>query len=354
MPLSPPPPGATLRHLSSSRSRGIRRWITASCVPLVLAATSVEAADYVFRYGHSHSANHPRSESMRYFEKELETRSDERIDVTLFFDGTLGREEDVIQQVQMGIIQGTRSGLFAQANPAYQLFLMPFLFDDTDQVLEVVHSEIGDQLAAGALDNQIYIPATGLAGGMRQLTNNVHPVRSLDDMHGLKIRTPPFPVTIRAFEALGASPQQIPFTETYMALQTGVVDGQENPPSNIYDMRFQEAQDYLTVLNWQINPDPFFISAKWYRQLPEDLQQIVTEVAEETMERSTTAWLAAEQGFLDRLGETMEIDTLSTAERSEFVEAVAPIWQTFVDDGVFTQQQLDTVLALTGKTEIQP
>ena len=99
----------------------------------------------------------------------------------------------------------------------------------------------------GALENGFYIPATGVAGGMRNLTNSVRPIKTVDDIKGLKMRTPPIDVTIRTFKAIGANPQEVPYTETYMALKTGVVDGQENPFSNIVDMKFYEAQKYLSL-----------------------------------------------------------------------------------------------------------
>lgn len=322
---------------------------------LVIALTTIniaQAADFEFRYAHSQSAEHSRSESMRYFEEQLEKRSDGRINVTLHFDGTLGTESELIQQVQMGLLQGHRGGMFAQANPAYQLFIMPFLFDNPEQALAIMNDELGEEIASGARENGIHIPATGIVGGMRLLTNDVRPVERLADMQGLKIRTPPMAASIRGFEAMGASAQQIAYTETYMALQTGVVDGQENPASNIYDMRFHEVQDYLTLLNWQIHPDPFYISSKWYDSLPADLREVVDEVAEETIERSAEIWLSSEAQYLEQLSEVVEVNEIDPEARTEFVSAMLPVWQHFVEKGDFTQSQLDRVLEQAGKAEV--
>lgn len=312
-------------------------------------AISAQAAEFTFKYAHSQTEEAPRSESMRYFEEQLEQRSDGRIDVQLYFNGTLGKEEDVLQQVQMGLLQGYRGGLFAQANPAYLLYTMPFLFNSPEQAIQVMQSQLGEQINAGARENKLYIPVTGMAGGMRQLTNNERAIETVDDLGGLKIRTPPLAPTLKAFEALNASPQQVPYTETYMALRTGVVDGQENPPSNIADMKFYEAQDYLTLLNWQVHPDPFFISAQWYDQLPEDLQSIVTDVAKETMAHSNELWLASEQRYLEQLGQHIQVNEITESARSGFVDAVVPVWEHFIERGDFTHEQLDQALEVIGK-----
>ncbi|MDQ7734102.1 TRAP transporter substrate-binding protein [Halomonas sp. SpR1] len=314
--------------------------------------TTLQAADFTFKYAHSQTDEAPRSESMRYFKEALEERSDGRIAVELYFNGTLGKEEDVLQQVQMGLIQGYRGGLFAQANPAYLIYTMPFLFTTPEQAIEVMEGELGQAINEGARESQLHIPVTGVAGGMRQLTNNVRAVNQVDDLRGLKIRTPPLAPTLRAFEALGASPQQVPYTETYMALRTGVVDGQENPPSNIADMKFHEAQEYMSLLNWQIHPDPFFISAQWYDQLPEELQMIVDDVAQETMTRSNEIWLTSEANYLETLNQQMSINDITDEHRQGFVDAVVPVWEHFVERGDFSQEQLEQVLALTGQEEV--
>ncbi|WP_447553288.1 TRAP transporter substrate-binding protein [Vreelandella sp. EE22] len=331
----------------------MRLYLSALATLALGASFPLLAADYTFKYAHSQTDDAPRSESMRFFKETLEERSDGRIAVELYFNGTLGKEEDVLQQVQMGLIQGYRGGLFAQANPAYLIYAMPFLFETPEEAIEVMQSELGQAIDTEARASQLHIPVTGVAGGMRQLTNNVRAVNEVADLRGMKIRTPPLAPTLRAFETLGASPQQVPYTETYMALRTGVVDGQENPPSNIADMKFYEAQEYLTLLNWQIHPDPFFISAQWYDQLPEDLQTLVDEVARDTMAHSNELWLASEANYLETLGEHMAINELRDEARQGFVDAVMPVWDFFVERGDFSREQLDDVLTQTGHAEEQ-
>ena len=200
------------------------------------------------------------------------------------------------------------------------------------------------------MDNGFYIPATGVAGGMRNVTNSVRPIETVEDIEGLKMRTPPIDVTIRTFEALGANPQQVAYTDTYMALKTGVVDGQENPFSNIVDMKFYEAQEYLSLLNWQVHPDPFYVNPGWYNSLPEDLKEVFDEVAMDTMIYSDEIWLDSEFSFLEELEKHLEVNEISAANREGFVERVQSVWQYYIDEGYFTQDDIDRALAIVNQS----
>lgn len=304
------------------------------------------SADFVFKYANTQTENHPRSKSMVFFKEELEKRSGGKIQVELYFSGTLGKESEVLEMVKMGNLQGCRGGLFERANKKYLMYTLPFMFANADQVVKVMNSDLGAEINKGAMANGFYIPATGVAGGMRQPTNKVRPIKSVADLKGLKLRTPPIDVTIRTFKELGANPQQVPYTETYMALKTGVVDGQENPFSNCVDMKFYEVQKYLSVLNWQVHPDPFYVNPAWYQGLPADLQKVFDEVSVDTMNHSNKIWLASEDGYLETLKDKLEINTLDDAAYQEFVTAVKPVWQYYVDQGDFSWDDIKRAQAI--------
>ncbi|BDQ35020.1 TRAP transporter substrate-binding protein [Pseudodesulfovibrio portus] len=313
--------------------------VFAMAVPAMIGSAS--AADHVFKYANTQSENHPRSKSMVYFKEQLEKRSDGKIKVELYFSGTLGKESEVLEMVKLGNLQGCRGGLFERANKKYLMYTLPFMFANADQVVKVMNSDLGKEINQGAMANGFYVPATGVAGGMRQPTNKVRPITSVADLKGLKLRTPPIDVTIRTFKELGANPQQVPYTETYMALKTGVVDGQENPFSNCVDMKFYEVQKYLSVLNWQVHPDPFYVNPAWYKGLPADLQKVFDEVSVDTMNYSNKIWLASEDGYYETLKGKLEVNVLEEAAYKEFVEAVKPVWQYYVDQGDFTWDDIN-------------
>ena len=307
------------------------------------------AKTYVFKYANTQSDSHPRSQSMVFFKNMLEKASNGRISVELYFSGVLGKEAEVLEMVKLGTVQGSRGGLFERANKKYLMYTLPFLFEDADKVVAVMRSDLGKAINKGALANGIYIPATGVAGGMRNITNSKRPIATVGDLKGLKMRTPPIDVTIRTFKALGANPQQVAYTETYMALKTGVVDGQENPFSNAVDMKFYEAQKYLSVVNWQVHPDPFYVNPAWYNDLPDDLKAIFDAVAEATMIYSDTIWLNSEVGYYNILKDKLSVNQMDPKDRPGFVNGVKSVWQYYVDEGYFTWDEINQAIAIANK-----
>ncbi|MBW2410125.1 MAG: TRAP transporter substrate-binding protein, partial [Deltaproteobacteria bacterium] len=254
-----------------------------------------------------------------------------------------------LDMVKLGNVQACRGGLFERANKKYLMYTLPFLFEDADKVVAVMRSDLGRSINKGAMANGFYIPATGVAGGMRNLTCSKRAINTVDDLKGLKMRTPPIDVTIRTFKALGANPQQVAYTETYMALKTKVVDGQENPFSNVVDMKFYEAQKYLSVLNWQVHPDPLYVNPVWYNGLPDDLKAIFDAVAEATMIYSDTIWLNSEQGYYNILKDKLEVNSCDPKFRKGFVDGVKGVWQYYIDQGYFTWDEINQALAIAAK-----
>ncbi|MCP4021214.1 MAG: TRAP transporter substrate-binding protein [Desulfobacteraceae bacterium] len=335
--------------------RTLKFFVFAGCLALLTAAmlsfgTNAWAKKtYQFKYANTQSENHPRSKSMVFFKNLVEKKSNNQIKVELFFSGVLGKEAEVLEMVKMGNVQGCRGGLFERANKKFLIYTLPFMFKNADQAVAVMQGELGQAINKDAVKNGFYIPATGVAGGMRNITSNKRPVDSLANIKGMKMRTPPIDVTIRTFKALGANPQQVPYTETYMALKTSVVDGQENPFSNIVDMKFYEAQKYLSLVNWQVHPDPFFVNLAWYNGLPADLKKAFDEAAVETMAYSNRIWLASENLYFETLKDKLIVKEPEKSARKEFVNAVKDVWQYYVDKGYFSWEDINQALALAKK-----
>ena len=249
---------------------------------LFLGGCGSSSQQIVFKYGNEQPEAALRSQSMLFFKKELEKRSEGRIRVELFFGGVLGNERELMDLVATGAFQGTRGGFFADANPKFNLFTLPFLVEDWDQAIRLMNSPFMAAVNKGARERGFHIPATGVSQGFRAHTNNKHPIRSPEDLKGLKMRVPSQEVYVQTAKAFGANPQEIPYIEVYQALQTGVVDGQDNAPANIWDFKVHEVSKYLTISNYATGPDPFMVNLSWFESLPEDLQTLFDEVAVET------------------------------------------------------------------------
>jgi len=325
-----------------------RRVIRALSVCFLFGLVACEAPQegYLFRYGHSQSPGSTRSQSMVFFKEQLEARSDRQISVENYFSGVLGNEREMMDMVATGVLQGTRGGLFADANPRYVLFMLPFLVEDWDQAERLVNSSLADEINAGARDNGFHIPAIGISQGFRAHTNSVRPIRSPEDLADLKMRVPPQQVYVLTAQAFGASPQEMPASEIYGALRTGVLDGQDNPPSNIWDYHIYEVQKYMTVTHYSTGPDPFIVDLDWYDTLPENLRDIFDAVAIETMRLSDQLNRSVEQEMIEKLGDVLEVNILTGDELRPFQELSASVYEYFIEQGTVTREDIQRAIRL--------
>jgi len=312
---------------------------------LLCSCDRVERSGFIFTYAQEQPAGSLRGQSMEFFESELEKRSGGRIHVELYCGGVLGTERELMDLVATGALQGTRGGFFADANPKFNIITMPFLVDDWDQALRLVNSDFVHGINRGARANGWHVPATGISQGFRAHTNNVRPITHPDDLKGLKMRVPPQDVYVRTALAFGANPQEIPAVEIYQSLQTGVVDGQDNPPSNIWDYKIHEVSRYLTITNYATGPDPLLVNLAWYNALPDDLQVIFDQVSQDAIALSDELNRREETEFITRLSEKLEVNFVTGGGLEAFRDAVLPVYQHYIEQGEITAEELEAVRA---------
>lgn len=303
----------------------------------------------VMKFGHAHPADSPRDESVLYFKELLEEKSDGRIIVEVYPAGQLGNEPEMVESVKMGSIEAVRAGVFDATATELMVYTMPFLFENLEDFQAICRGPIADQIAEATKEVGITVTATGDGGGFRQWTNNENPIHTLDDIKGLKMRTPPIDSIVQTMEALGANPVSVPYVETYMGLKTGVADGEENPIINIGTMKFYEVQKYMTMANYQVHPDPVYVNTEWLESLPADLQDIVVECSKEMMVFSDSLIYDAEAEFMDEMENSMEITYLTDEERAQFIDASKVVWENFVEQGLIQEEHLDAILAELGE-----
>ena len=308
---------------------------------LFLCACSAEQSTYRFRYANAQPPQHPRSVSMAFFEEELEKRTQGRIDVESYYSGVLGQERELMDMVALNILQATRGGFFADATSKYGLFLLPFLVEDWDQALRLVNSDLAARINRDARKNGFHVPACGISQGFRAHTTSVRPIRHPDDMIGLKMRVPSQEANLITAQAFGANPQEIPFTEVYQAAKTGVIDGQDNAPSNLWDTRIHEVQKYLTITNYSTGPDPLMVNLEWYESLPLELQNTFDEVAREAIAYSDRMNRESEQEYIRMLSEHLETNFVTGADLEPFREATLPVYDYLINKGYFTWDEVE-------------
>ncbi|MBB5390686.1 MULTISPECIES: TRAP transporter substrate-binding protein [unclassified Herbaspirillum] len=255
---------------------------TASAASLALAAGSwsqrANAAEFVLKYANNLAMTHPMNIRAAEMAKEISEQSKGRIELQIYPNNQLGGDTDMLAQVRSGAIDMfTLSSLtLGTLVPVAQISGMGFAFKDYDTVWAALDGDLGAHMR-----QEIQGKSTLFAfekiwdNGYRQITNNAKPIRNPDDLKGMKLRVPPSPLWTSMFKALGVSPTSINFAEVYSALQTGIVQGQENPLAIIYTGKLYEVQKYCSLTNHMWDGFWMLGNKKSFERLPRDLQEIV-------------------------------------------------------------------------------
>ena len=235
-----------------------------------------------FQVSHNAAAGNPKDVASLKFAEIVKEKTGGRLQVDVGGAAQFGDDAETITNMRLGTIafsansQGTTSAVV----PEIALLGLPFLFQNLEQAEAVMDGPVGDKIAAAA-EAQGLVVLAWWNNGIRETSNSKKPIVVPGDLAGMKIRTPPDPMTIDIFEALGASPTPMAFSELYIALQQGVVDGQENPLINIYSSKLHEVQPYISMTNHKFEATPFLASKIVFDGLSPEDQEIVRTAARE-------------------------------------------------------------------------
>ncbi len=265
--------------------------------------------------------------------EEFARRANERLGgrpvVHVYGSSQRGGDEQLLQRVAAGTVDiALPSSIMSARIPAYALFEMPYLVQDRAHMGRIEEEIFWPELAPLAGDIGLEVLAVW-ENGFRHVTNNARPIVSPEDMDGLKIRTPRSPWRVKLFQALGANPTPMPLTEVFLALQTGVMDGQENPLAQIHASRFHEIQRYLSLTGHVYTPAYVVMSSERLARMPERVRQALREEA-----LATQAFVYAEAR---RLEDDLLADLLlggieaRSPDRRAFQEASRRIYEEFAE-----------------------
>jgi len=298
------------------------------------AQAKCDSGEIVIKFSHVTTADkHPKGLAASLLEKRVNEEMNGKACIEVFPNSQLYNDDQVLEAMLAGDVQMAAPSLskFEKFTKKFRLFDLPFMFDDVDAVNRFQQSADGQKLKDAMKRRGLQ----GLAfwhNGMKQISAN-KPLLEPADAAGLKFRVQPSDVLVAQMEALGANPQKMAFSEVYGALQTGVVDGQENTWSNIYGKKFFEVQDGITESNHGIIDYLVVTSTDWWDGLPDDVRSqlatILSEVAETRNSESTRVNEEAKQAIIAAGG---EVRTLTAEQRSKWVEAMRPVWAKFEGD----------------------
>lgn len=284
----------------------------------------------------------PESIGIKKMVEYITETSDGRIVIQPQLSGALGGDREMIEGVQLGTIDIALVGtaIIGNFDPAVQIFDIPFLFKDLDHASRVLSGPIGSKFMEG-FEEHGFIGLSFGGLGFRELTNSVRPVKTLDDLKGLKLRTMETPIDMEAWQMLGALPTPMSITEVYTALQQGVVDGQENPINAILGNKFDEVQKHISMTNHKYTPVSLIIAPSTFSGLSADDQKIVTDGAKLMMKvTEDEVRKVSENGaeILEANGLTVTYDV----EIESFQEALKPLYAKLGER--FGQEQIDEII----------
>ena len=329
----------------------MRAWMPAAAatsLAVVLGSATAyaqcDSGETVIKFSHVVAEQTPQGQAATAFAERVNSELDGEVCVEVYPNTQLYNDDKVLQAMLLGDVQMAAPSLskFEQYTLQYRIFDLPFLFDDIEAVDRFQLGETG-QAMLGAMEDK------GLKGlgywhnGMKQLSAN-KPLLEPADAEGLKFRIQESDVLEAQFAALGANPQKMAFSEVYLALQQGVVDGQENTWSNILTQKFHEVQDGITETNHGVIDYLVVTSTEFWDGLDEDvrgkLEQIFAEVTAESNAKSNDLNQEAREQIA---AAGVEIRELTPEQRQMWVDEMRPVWDEFADD--IGQENIDAAMA---------
>jgi tripartite ATP-independent transporter DctP family solute receptor len=292
--------------MTLSRRRVLSRAATAAGVlaaaPAILRWPAY-AAEFAYKYGTALPDGHPMVIRSREAVAKIKEDSGGRLDITLYPNSVLGQDTAMMSQAIAGALEvyGMSMDILAQKNPPAAIFGVGFAFADYDTAWKAMDGDLGKYCRGLAEKAGLYCMDKAFDHGFREITSKSKPINTPEDLKGMKIRLPVAPLFIELFKHLGASPTPINFGEVYSALQTGLVDGQENPLILIDTAKLYEVQKYCSMTNhiW-VGLHISFNTAAWKR-LPPDLQEVAHKRFSEAALAERADWQVMDKTEIDKL-----------------------------------------------------
>ena len=302
---------------------------------MLFAAPAVQAAEIVIKFSHvTTGKTHPKYLAAELFAKRVNEKMKGKVRVEVYPGGQLFDDVSILvelikgKSVQMGASSLSK---YETLTKKFRIFDLPFLFDNIEAVNAFQMSKDGKALLR-SMEKKGILGLTYWHNGMKQMSAN-KPLLLPEDAKGLKFRVQQSDVLVAQFKQLGSTPQKMAFAEVYQALQTGVVDGQENTWSNIYSKKFFEVQDGTTETDHGIIDYLVIVSKRFWEGLPGEirgeLEAILKEVTAERNGLARSLNLKSRQKVIDNGGKIVK---LTKEQRAAWKKAMKPVWDQFADE----------------------
>jgi len=309
-----------------------------------LFAPSAFSAPIELKFGHVGAPGSLFAVSAEEFAKRANAKLGDKAKVVVFGSSQLGNDKSLLQKLKLGTVDfALPSTVMSSESDLFGVFEMPYLVKDRDHMKRIEQKVFWSKLEPSVESKGLKVIAVW-ENGFRQITNSKRPINTPADLQGLKLRTPKGEWRVKMFQAYGANPSPMALSEVFTALQTGVMDGQENPLVQIYSQKFQEVQKYLSLSDHVYTPAYVTVGAKRWAKLPADVRKILEETAKETQ---AYVYEQAAKFDSDLLGKMKAAGVnVNEVDKGAFVAASKSIYEQFGTKVKGGKALVDEALAL--------
>ena len=321
-----------------------RSTLSALCGFALLAAATPALAQIEVKLGHVGEPGSLFQKSADEYAKRANAKLGGKAKVVAFGSSQLGSDEEMMQKLKLGTIDmALPSTVMSSQVDLFGIFEMPYLVKDRGHMARIEKEIFWTKLEPEAEKKGLKVLAVW-ENGFRQITNSKRPIKAPADLAGIKLRVPGGKWRVKMFQAYGANPSPMKFSEVFTALQTGVMDGEENPFTQIYSAKFQEVQKYLSLTGHVYTPAYLTVGKTKWETLPPDVRKILEDTAKETQ---AYVYETAEKDDADLLVKLKQAGMqVNDVDKDAFIGASKPIYEEFGKEVSGAKDAIDRAVAL--------
>ncbi|PID61274.1 MAG: C4-dicarboxylate ABC transporter substrate-binding protein [Gammaproteobacteria bacterium] len=326
-----------------------KKYLLTLLLPAMLASGVANAKEFKISLGDAEGGT--QHKIAKTFADLLSKKTGGKHTGAIFPNGQLGSEQDTINNAAMGTLDFSVVAInnVTPFSPTVGVLTLPYVIQSADEAKLLVEGDVGKELTENTIrDANVRIIGWAYSG-FRVLTNSKRPVKTLDDLKGLVIRVPKNEVMIATYQSWGVNPTPMAWSETFTALQQGVVHGQDNPYITNAAMKFDEIQKYVTNIRYVFSLEPLVVSEMVFQEQPKDVQQAILDAGKEATAVSFQYLKDTEDGIKAKFKENgIVISDPADGEKEWIEKATKTVWPKFYDS-IGGKEKLDNVLKVLGR-----
>jgi tripartite ATP-independent transporter DctP family solute receptor len=316
----------------------------AAATALAFAAPVAARAETELKLGHVGEPGSLFQISADEYARRVNEKLKGKVKIVTYGSSQLGGDKEMIQKLKLGTLDmAIPSTVMSSEVDLFGIFELPYMVKNRDHMKRIEKEVFWPSLAPAAEKKGLHVLAVW-ENGYRHITNNKHPIKEPGDLQGIKLRVPGGKWRVKMFQAYGANPSPMKFSELFTALQTGVMDGQENPFTQIYSAKLQEVQKYLSLSGHVYTPAYLIAGSRKFSELPPDVRKVLEDTAKETQAFVYATAEKQESELLAKLKQAgMQVNEV---DKAAFIKASKPIYDEFGKQVAGAQPLIDKAVAL--------